>query len=629
MSGGQIMGRFRQIAVVMVLTVALVSPAIAAKLSKELKKREVVMWEHTDLGMGLKNISLSELKEKISEVADTPSEMAFGRTILSNPSSGLLGVVTGALGVRVAMQHDVTPEEGGMEQAFFTEPAERDEWQKWINYLEDTHSTQGGEDLTTALLLRRKARVLKFQFWLEDATGKAFNEITEADVNRVRDDLHFRWLANDIFEPVTVILKPQLAKVLFKNKVDTGPAFGPIPTLNLIAPHEVEGNYKSVAGCIVDKKGRFVVRRTDSVVLLSDIKGMLMIEDTINRDSLGDIVGHELFHGIMSDLMGMNAPGGMKSKSKMGHDAHVVSDNSMAVSEGWAEFFEAWSGEDNDAFDNRGGKSKVTRFLIGRQVPIRRGLYTQADFEKYRSTKKTGKIKNGSQMEATEGLVAGVLYKILIHEDIADPFALILEAMYRRQPQTQSELVQAMIDCSPDDRTRRIITLTFLYETKFATVSAEAHRLYQEMYTAKLNFVRGKNNDVSDLEAEELRSLFSEARAQYKDFVSSLERQVLSGELALNANVGPELWMDGAVKVVRDGKEESIGYRINLNTVTKPFLSRICAGYVEPEYVKRVIEVRDAKGYFESMEDLERHLPLNPYSFLFGLRANFLQSEQR
>lgn len=617
--------RFRQVALVLVLSLAVLNPAIAAKLSKELGKREVVMWEHTDLGMGLKGLSFTELKTKISDVVDTPCELVFGRTVLSNPSSGLIGIVTGALGVRVAMQKDVAPEEGGMEQAFFTHPVDESEWRTWIDYLEDRHSTEGGADLKTALLLRRKARALKFQFWIEDATGKAFNEVKDADVSSLKGDLNYRWLANDIFEPVTIILKPELAKVLFKNKVDTGPAFGPIPTLNLISKDEVQGNYKSVKGCIVDNKGRFIVRRTDSVVLLSDIKGMFLIDDSIERDSLGDVIGHELFHGIMSDLMGLDAPGGAKSKSKMGHDAQIISDNSMAVSEGWAEFFEAWSGEDNAAFNNRGGKSKVTRFLLGRQAPIRRGLYTQADFEKYRSTKKTGRIKNGSQMEATEGLVAGILYKVLSHDDIADAFAIIIEAMYRHHPQTQTELIQAMIDCSPDDRTRRIITLTFLHETKFATVSAEARRLYQVMYTAKLDFVRQKNDGVSDEVAEELKAAFSAARVDYKDFVSSLERDVLTGTLALNANIGPELWMDGVLKVVRDGKEKSIPYRINLNTVTLSLLSKIMEN---GNFASKIIDARDALGFVSSEQDLVRYIPASAVSFLKNLRHQFHVSEK-
>ena len=616
------MKRARFLATVLLVALCTTYPALGAKLSKEIAKRGVVMWEDTEFSQAAHVLDYGELKQRIIEVQDKPCEMYFGRTVLKNPSSGFMGVITGALGVKVAMDHDVTPEEGGMNKAFFIKPADPKEWKEWIGYFTGEKQTNGSEDLTTSLVLRRKARILKFQMYLEDETGKSIEEMTETDVSSLRNDPNYKWLSNDIFEPVTVILKPELAKILWKNRMDTGPAFGPLPSLNLVKPEEVGGRLKSVKGCVVDSKGRFVVRRTDSVVLLSDLGDMFVINEAIGKDSLGDVVGHELFHGIMADLYGVDSPGGPKSKSRMGHDAHVISDYSMGLSEGWAEFFEAWSGEDNEAFDNRGGKSKVTRFLLGRQVPIRRGLYTQADFEKYRRTKKTGRIKNGSQMEATEGLVAGVLYAILTHDEISDPFELIIEAMYRDKPQTQTELVTSMMNRAKSDREKRIIGLTFLYATKFATVSPEAWRLYQEMYKAKLAFVRGKNDGATEAEAAELRQAFSQARAEYKEFVSPLEGQVLSGQLALNANVGPELWMDGVLKKEVDGKEKEITYRFNLNTATAGFLSAIGFG---DEMALAVVKARDAKGFCESEQDLRGVIPGEAIEMLTMMRKLYAQ----
>ena len=616
------MRRARFLATMLLVALCTTYPALGAKLSSEIEKRGVVMWEDTEFSQAAHVLDYETLKQKILSVQDKPCEMYFGRTVLKNPSTGFIGVITGALGVRVAMDHDVTPEEGGMNKAFFIKPADPDDWKRWIGYFKGEIDTNGSRDLATALVLRRKARIQKFQMFLEDKTGKSIEEITEADLGSVRNDINYKWLSNDIFEPATVILKPELAKVLWKNRMDTGPAFGPLPSLNLVTPEEVGGRQKTVKGCVVDSQGRFVVRRTDSVVLLSDLGDMFKIDDAIGRDSLGDVVGHELFHGIMADIYGVDSPGGPKSKSRMGHDAHVISDYSMGLSEGWAEFFEAWSGEDNEAFDNRGGKAKVTRFLLGRQVPIRRGLYTQADFEKYRRTKKTGRIKNGSQMEATEGLVAGILYAILTHDEISDPFELIIEAMYRDKPQTQTELVTAMMNRAASDREKRIIGLTFLYATKFATVSPEAWRLYQEMYTAKLAFVRGKNDGADEAESAALRQAFSQARAEYKEFVSGLEGQVLSGSLPLNANVGPELWMDGVLKKTVDGKEKEITYRFNLNTVTAGFLSAIGLG---DQMAIAVVRARDAKGFCESEQDLRGVVPADAIELLTMMRKLYAQ----
>ena len=111
----------------------------------------------------------------------------------------------------------------------------------------------------------------------------------------------------------------------------------------------------------------------------------------------------------------------------------------------------------------------------------------------------------------------------------------------------------------------------------------------------------------------------------YKDFVSSLERDVLTGALALNANIGPELWMDGALKVVRDGKEKSISYRINLNTVTLSLLSRIMGS---AEVATKVIDARDALGFVSSVNDLSRYVSDEAISFLMAIQRQFAASER-
>jgi len=610
------------VSILIISVLCATTPLAAAKLSKEIEKRGVVMYEDTSFADAAHQLSYDQLLGKIQAVQDAPCDVSFGRTILKNPQTGFIGVITGALGVRVAMDADVEPEEGGLNKAFFVEPADRAEWQNWIGYFTGEKVTNGSQDLRTALVLRRKARIQKFQMYLEDATGKSIDQITEADVAPLRGNVDYKWLSNDIFEPVTVILKPELATILWKNAMETGPAFGPLPSLNLVTPAEVDNRLKTVNGCVVDDKGRFVVRRTDSVVLMSDLGTMFTIDGGIAKDSLGDVVGHELFHGIMADIMGNDAPGGPKSLSRMGHDAPIISDASMGLSEGWAEFFEAWSGADNAAFDNSDGKAQVTRFLLGRQVPIRRQLYTQADFEKFQNTKKTGMIKNGSQMDATEGLVAGILHAIMTHPDVQAPFELVIEAMYRHKPQTMTQLVTAMMACAPDAATRRVIALTYLYNTKFATVSVEAWQAYQTMYTAKLKFVRDKNYGADAAEADALRQAFGEAREAYKAVTDRLAAQVLDGSLALDANVGPELWMDGVLKKKVDGKEKEITYRFNLNTITADFLSAVGFG---DDLADVIVGTRDARGFLQSEQDLADVVPAEVVQVLSTMRKLFEQ----
>ena len=129
---------------------------------------------------------------------------------------------------------------------------------------------------------------------------------------------------------------------------------------------------------------------------------------------------------------------------------------------------------------------------------------------------------------------------------------------------------------------------------------------------------------MSDSEAEELRGAYSAARKDYKGFVSTLERDVLTGDLALNANVGPELWMDGMLKIMRDGKEKEIAYRINLNTVTPSFLSRIMGSV---EVATKVVDARDALGFVHSEKDLARYISAEAVAFLREVRMNHKVSD--
>jgi len=582
----------------------------AANLAKEIDKRSYVFWEDSSYGKSVEKLHYATLRKKIEAVQDLPCEVYFGRNILAHPQTGgFLAALTRPFSAKVSLETYILGEESGLNVAMFLKPAKLLKNLRLIHYFKGRKRGDGSCDLRTALSLRRKARILKFNFWLEDHTGKPLSEITEADLPPLRATEEYMWLANDIFEPVTVIIRPEFSRSLFKKEEDIGPAFGARPTLNLLTRKQL-GDRKAelVKGCVVDEAGHFIVRRTDSVVLVSDLDEDFIVKKAIRRDSLGDVVGHELFHGIMQDLMGRDTPGGIKSRSLIGHTTHLITDYSLALSEGWAEFFEAWSGLGNSAFDNKDGKSKVTQFLLGRQVPIRRNLYSQADFETYRATKKNGRIKTGSQMEATEGLVAAVFYSLMTNEKIPQAFELILEAFYRHKPQRMTEVITAMMKCADSATTRRIIALDFLHLTKFATVSHEAWRLYQDSYTAKLAFVRYKNSsDANDDEAKKYRQIFSRARKLYDEFTAELEGKVIAGSLALDGNIGPDIWM-GAAGFGKDREGYSMHFQtsFNLNTATEKFFIDDLG--MKQEYASELVHARNKHGFIEELDDMYRHI---------------------
>ncbi len=606
----------------------------AKSLAKSIRKRGLVMYEDTSFGRRYSSLPFEELLARIRDVRETPLELAFGRTILTKPDgTGIIGgIVTGLLKIKVAMMKEVAPEEGGMDQALVVDTSTEHlaNYANWQAYIARRRHTNGTDDLATALLLRRKARILKFQLYVEGRTGKRIENVTDRDIENagLREDPTYAWLANDIFEPVTILLKPKLQVQGGKNRMQTGPAFAPIPTLNLFESARLNTG-ESAEGFAVDPDtGRFIVKKTDSVVFIDDIGDIFSIDGSIADDTLGDVVGHELFHGIMYDLMGVDAPGGRKSLSKMGHDAHVVSDRSMALSEGWAEFFEAWSGADNPTFEVN--HDKVTRFLLGRQVPIRMNKYVQDKYEKFRTTRKTGRIKNGAQMIATEGLVAGILYKLLTHEDLPDAFDLIMTVMYLDKPQDILELVSAMANRAGDERRRRAVLLTFLYETRFTTVSSEARHLYETYYQARLARLRAMNEGEDDETIQRLEREYEEARENYTSFARQLAERVLAGELPLDANIGPELWMDRQYIFSKKGKTYTQMIRLDLNTATAGQLA-VFFGLTE-EGAKRIVSARDAKGFFTSVEEISHiahGVPAGDVRILLEARRAFLSSGGR
>ena len=551
----------------------------ADEFARAIDESGSVFWLDSAHAERLIDLPAAELVQKIQLVAHKPCVVDFCRIVHKDHPS--------KIAIEVPLDVDVVPEENGKPFAIVTRPIRAEKYKPWIEYLSGQRDSDGSRDFQTSLLLRRLARIIKLNVFLQQSVGVNLAELSDEHLSILKDNEEFSWLLNDVFEPVTVILEPELKKKMGISLSKPGPAFCRYPALTLL-----DGGGQ--LGCLEDG-GKLVLRRTDSCLFLGDIKDTLTIEEAIAEDSLGDIMGHEVFHAIMFDMMGEKAPGKQTSLSKNGHDAHVVSDYSLALSEGWAELFEAWSGIDNEAFDNRHGKSTVTRFILGRQVPIRRNKYVQADFEKFRNTKKRGKIKTGSQMAANEGLVAGLLYIVLTHEKIDNPFSLILEAMYKNRPQNLCEMFQALVDCSPDSKTQRIIHLIFLHNTKFATVSGDARMLYQEAYKARLDYFAAKNAKLDLGEIATLQEESQTTKQRYYQFIKPIAEQVQSGDLPLDECLGPEIWLD-----LRD-EDNRLEARRNLNTVSAHDLVMFD---ISGTGVMHIMKVRDKLGCITSMDDL-------------------------
>jgi hypothetical protein len=110
---------------------------------------------------------------------------------------------------------------------------------------------------------------------------------------------------------------------------------------------------------------------------------------------------------------------------------------------------------------------------------------------------------------------------------------------------------------------------------------------------------------------------FSWSAAEYKKALAEWTAKVLSGEAAIDACVGPELWVTNKNFFVRTtlwNAEEKKPLRINLNTCSAGDL--VTFPGITADIAAKIIAARDKAGFFRSLDeakaagfDPERALP--------------------
>ncbi|MBF0545856.1 MAG: hypothetical protein HQM08_15540 [Candidatus Riflebacteria bacterium] len=328
-------------------------------------------------------------------------------------------------------------------------------------------------------------------------------------------------------------------------------------------------------------------------VCIMDIPNFFSVDQAMQNDTLGLVICHETGHAIMFDQYG-KAFATIKKLSRNGHDAPYITDIGLAYTEGWAEAFEAVYGPNNPKFLEQDRKKyNISEFLFSRQNPVRRDQYVWA---KGRG-KKTGELKNGLQLLSTEGVIAGFFYDILTSRAINAPFEKCVTVMGSGNPCDFKDFITQYIETYPDDK--KVIYRILLENTKYMLMSPEVAQLYTNAFQAKLAFVSKKIPRDQYLQAE-------------KAFTSKKEElfnQALNGG-NIFANVGPELWFSGTLKMTvkhgwfdykyylqkRAGKDPDVWeFNLDLNTISEKMLVNI--GVDSADAVKIITE-RKSKGFF-------------------------------
>ncbi|HNW33813.1 MAG TPA: hypothetical protein PKM25_02705, partial [Candidatus Ozemobacteraceae bacterium] len=432
---------------------------------------------------------------------------------------------------------------------------------------------RGSKEMQDSLKLRRTARQLKYQV-----------------VSKMLKDVPADKLSDEQKQAITDFLSQQAGSSLVILEKSPLPSFMPTPGPCMI-PLGMER--------VEAKTGKRLGLETSGICVLDIESGgqkLFSVKDALDNDTLDLVLGHENAHGIMFDLYGRTF-GIIQRVSTNGHDAPYITDLGMAYIEGWAEAFEAVYGPANPKLAEKDRKKyNISEFLYGRQDPIRRDRYIWA-----RPTgKKTGVLKNGLQLVCTEGVVAGQFYDILTSRAITGAYEKCISVMLLTQPQNYADFIREFVNRYPDDQ--KVVYRILLEGMNYVTMDRQAAPLYRSYYEAKLAYVAKKID----------KETFEKARKAFTDFKEGLFGKAMKGADPF-ANVGPQLWFSGSLKLEgekRSGsaatkvvlaqkfgskKDNVWNFNMDLNTITAKML--IALGASE-ETAAKIIADRETRGFF-------------------------------
>lgn len=378
---------------------------------------------------------------------------------------------------------------------------------------------------------------------------------------------------------------------------------------------------------------------------------MVVDEDSVADGSFEEIFAHEMAHVVLRTLLG-EWPAGPSRKP---HLSMTVTDYPTAFDEGYAEHFQPLvrdhtTNTNLQAFERGAGQTNLNTFWqssIDRRLRVdgaRRNLFihdkavsvisltpSSDRYQLFLSGESSSAfameaLRNGQQMMASEGVVATIFYRLVNDERLQkhyretafyEPFtrqaakagvaretfngyeninlklyAAISEL--RRKPLTADrplmlELVAAYGRLFADEKA--IAYEIFINTTMGATASAAAVPMIEQLARD------GQTGDAA----------FISALPKARKFFAELIGDAASDRVALDANLGRELWILN--RRFRTGRsaldgERTIPLTTNLNTATISELMTLPG--VSSEMARRIIESRKAQGYFQSLDDLRR-----------------------
>lgn len=353
----------------------------------------------------------------------------------------------------------------------------------------------------------------------------------------------------------------------------------------------------------------------------------------ISNSGIERIFAHEFSH-IWMNWLGCDSS---LSKSNKFHTCTSITDPYMAFLEGFAEHLEIvtkdligykpspgsfWDyGFDANAWlSSRDEQLRYhavinNRFIYQTATPYEEdfGSYSNLHLAHITSTAFTPeRLKNGSQMMSSEGVIASFFYQMYISEKLKNTYSkqwlyscfgvniskidpilnLYLKIVYAL---TKIDLTKdsLMIDfiysygiCFPDEKEE--LYNIFTKVTHFATISLEAKKVFGELYRI------GRRGDM-----DAIRSMLKASMEMKTDLLT----RVLSEELPLDTAIYKEIWIEGDKEIppIPWMPEHTEKYRFNVNTATA--IDLLSLSDLSLERAEQLVNIREAQGGFNSLEE--------------------------
>lgn len=370
-----------------------------------------------------------------------------------------------------------------------------------------------------------------------------------------------------------------------------------------------------------------IVKRPDgtqveggSFMILADVhappSGMdgpdLTLDVLMQNDYLALALAHESGHQVMWDRYGSKSFPRNRSLSKSGHDVHQITDPHLAFSEGWAEAFEAIVGDFLEAAGQmpKAQAPSIKLLMQRRHDLIERDRYIYEDH-----LKKTGHMKSGMQMVATEGVAAFLIYqtyanRIFKAQGQPAAYGAVLDTLAKHKPQDLLAFWYATMQDVPELREK--LVRIWCEGTRYGTITPDAGTRYYEMWAAAQASAKLPKGHPGKADAYAVEKQWTAWKEQL--FTAARASGKLDGALAPGLD---PLWIDHGMR------------RVGLNLATEEELADFrsaAMGLREDHHVRSaaIVEHRDdpkGPGYFKNLAAVGQvALPEEMAAFEAGFR---------